>query len=237
MASPSTAPRLVDLCEPIFAVICDINRLGRNGVHRNIEAVNNEVTSVFEKVSRSAARSNQQERQWKEVEPALCCFVDSMIENSNLPEAREWREHRLAESRFKILTGEDAFFDEFLDKELEAPTGDSESAERLEVYFACLYLGFEGKHYGVPDKLQKVQAKVAGRVKRLLGNGLESRITPAAYENLNETKLNLDSAPAIWGAVILSVFFVVLFFFGTTYMYRQAMSDLTTSVQAINEAK
>ena len=237
MASPTTATRLVDLCEPIFAVVCDINRLGRNGVHKNIEAVNNEVTSVFEKVSKAAARSNQHERQWKEVEPALCCFVDSMIENSNLPEAKEWREHRFAEARFKILTGEDAFFDEFLDRDLEAPTADAETAERLEVYFACLYLGFEGKHYGVPDKLQKVQAKVAGRVKRLLGTGLEARITPAAYENLNETKLNLDSAPAMWGAAILSVFFVILFFFGTTYMYRQAMSDLTTSVQSINDGK
>jgi len=237
MASDKTANRLVDLCEPIFAIVCDINRLGRNGVHKNIETVNNEVTSVWDKVSKAAARSNALERQWKEVEPALCCFVDSMIENSNLPEAKEWREHRLAETKFKILTGEDAFFDEFLDKELEAPTGDAETAERLEVYFACLYLGFEGKHFGVPDKLQKVQAKVAGRVKQLLGTGLEARITPDAYNHLNETKLNLDSAPAMWGAAILSVFFVILFFFGTTYMYRQAMSGVTSSVDAINQGK
>jgi type IV/VI secretion system ImpK/VasF family protein len=237
MATLTAAPRLVDLCEPIFAVVCDINRLGRNGVHKNIDAVNNEVTSAFEKVARVATRSNQQERQWKEVEPALCCFVDSMIENSNLPEAKEWREHRLAEARFKILTGEDAFFDDFLKNELAAPTADAEAAERLEVYFAYLYLGFEGKYFGDPVNLQKAQAKVAGRVKQLLGAGLEARITPAAYENLNETKLNLDSAPAMWGAAILSVFFIILFFFATTIMYRQAMSVLTTSVQSINAGK
>lgn len=235
MAAPITAIRLVDLCEPIFSVVCDINRLGRNGIKKNIDAVNIEVTSAFEKVAEAAARLNRLEHQWKEVEPALCCFVDSMIENSGLSEAKEWRVHRLAEARFKILTGEDAFFDDYLDKELETPTADAEAVERLEVYFACLYLGFEGKYYGVPDKLQRVQAKVAGRVKGLLGTGLATPITPDAYKNLNETKLNLDSAPAIWGAAILSIFFVILFFLGTTYMYRQAMSDLDKAVESINK--
>ncbi len=234
MPSEKTAARLVDLCEPIFTTVCDLNRLGRAGARRAVEAVRNDVEAAFTEVGRAAARSNQMERQWKEVEPALCCFVDSMIENSSLSSAKEWRELRLAESRFKILTGDDAFFDDFLDRELEDGTANPEVVERLEVYFACLYLGFEGKYFGMPDQLQRVQAKVAGRVKQLLVAGRQGRVTPEAYEHLNETRLNLDSAPAMWGAGILSIFFLILFFVGTAFMYRQAMSGLTSAVTAIN---
>lgn len=237
MPNETRSTRLVDLCEPIFAVVCDINRLGRNNVHRNIEAVRNEVLRAFDAVERATGRTNLQERQWKAVEPALCCFVDSMIENSSLPEARDWRMHRLAEARHKILTGEDAFFDDYLDPDLQTAENDPEAQERLEVYFACLYLGFEGKHAGSPDRLQRVQAKVAGRLRQLLSGPTGGLLTPSAYQHLNETKLNLDSAPAMWGALILSGFFILVFFLGTTFLYRSAVSQLSTAVETINEAK
>lgn len=225
--------RLVDLCEPIFGLACDLNRLARNEGRKGVDAILNEVNAAFDQVRTDASRTNQSERQWKSVEPALCCFIDSVIEGSALSAARQWRDHRLAGSRFKILNGDDAFFDEFLDEELAQSSVDPDSVERLEVYFACLYLGFEGKYFGRPDELQRVQGKVAGRVTKLLGTGRSGKVTPEAYEHLNLTPLNLDSAPAIWGAAIFAAVFVILFFVGTGMMYRILTSHLTDSVSSI----
>ncbi len=240
MASEKPQPRLVDVCEPVFGVVCDLNRLGRAGANESVEAVANEVEAAFAEVARLIGRSNHLERQWKEVEPALCCFVDSMIEGSQLPAGKDWREPRmrepgrLAERRFKIMTGEDSFYEDFLEKELEQDAGNADSLERLEVYFACLFLGFEGGYSPFPEKLQKIQAKVAGRVRQLLGTGRHDRVTPEAYDHVNTTPLNLDSAPALWGAVILSILFVLMFAVGTGVMYSMAVKNLGQAVGTIN---
>lgn len=233
MSKRSTELRIIDVCEPVFLYVCELNRLGREGVHQEFSAVRHRVNELLDQCQETASVSNRLAAQWKEIEPALCCFLDSMIEDANLSCSREWAERRLAEEKCTILSGDDTFF-VLLDDELEQKDTNGEVRERLEFYYACLRLGFAGRYQDDPDQLNRYNQRVAGRVQHLLKKGVHDLFTPDAYEHTDRRPLNMDTAPAAWGVVILTGTFLIFFFVLIGFFYKSSARNLESAIETIH---
>jgi type VI protein secretion system component VasF len=240
-----TETKIVQICEPIFLYICELNRFRREGItegsrYVQYEAVHDRVESLLETAQKAAQASNRLRGQWNDIEKPLYCFLDSMIEDilgaregvEALPCADEWSRNRLAE-KFEIVAGEDAFFD-YMDETLAKRDNDGDARERLEFFFACLELGFMGKYkYGDAEGLADVLEKLAGRVQHLLRKGKDDLFTPETYEHTNTTSLTLEPQPVLWGVVIVTVFAVVFFFIATGHLYHLAADQLDQAIKTI----
>src|SRR3954452_7233275 len=178
---------LPQLAEPLFHYICRLNRSARKGGGQELRQVRSEVKGLFADMRAKAAKDPRLSAQYERVELPLLFFVDFMIKERKLPFAADWQE--LAHERNE-LGGDERFFD-LLDVTL-ADTG-PESAERLEVFYTCLGLGFTGWYTGQPEQLRKKMLEISGRLRGRSGE-LEqsSRIVPEAYEHVNGANL-IDS--------------------------------------------
>jgi type IV/VI secretion system ImpK/VasF family protein len=240
--------RIVQVCEDIFLYLCDLNRLRREGIPANSSAVKFEVVyhrvkSLLTECQEKAEATNNLQEQWNKIERPLCCFLDSMIEEilgardheDALPALTDWIGARLAEEKFAIVNGENAFFN-FLQADLALRGNDMDARERLEFYYACLGLGFSGQFRGNPDGLNACKQEVAARVQHLLNTGTDDRlVTPSAYKHNVTDNLNFEPAPVIWGVALVTAVVIVFFFVATSWLYKSAVSDLNIAIKDINK--
>ena len=240
-------PRILDVCEPIFLYICELSRLRREGVPGESAAfrfagVRRRVEGLLASCQEVAGASNRLQDQWNVIEKPLCCFLDAMIEEilgsrngeDPLACATEWANQRLADIKFSIVTGDDAFF-EFMEEELSRRDTDGDARERLEFYHACMALGFTGKFRDDPEGLDNCRQRVAGRIQHLLKKGPNEQYTPLAYDNVNAARLNLEPQPVLWGVAILTFTVVAFFFIATAWLYRDSSRNLETAIKGITD--
>ena len=171
---------LLELTEPLFQYICMLNRIARNpgGENLSIDALRPMIVQMFAEMKEGTEPDPRLASQYKKMEMPLIFFVDSMLSESKLTLAPQWNKSRLAYERNE-LAGDEKFFD-LLDETL-AEKG-SEADERLEVYYACLGLGFQGWYAGQPEYLRKKMQEVSLRIGRVLDSDQRSRICPEAYQ-------------------------------------------------------
>ena len=88
---------ILELCEPLFKKVCLLNRFGRKGgAVSYYDKLRLEIEELFKELERVAASDPLLKAQWQKVEFPLTFFVDSMIAESELPDAAQWHQHRLA---------------------------------------------------------------------------------------------------------------------------------------------
>jgi type VI secretion system protein ImpK len=178
---------LLELTEPLFQYICMLNRIARNpgGENVSLEALRPLIVGMFADMKAQAEPDARLASQYKKMELPLIFFVDSMMAESPLSLAPQWHKNRLAYERNE-LAGDEKFFD-LLDETL-AEKG-SEADERLEVYYACLGLGFQGWYAGQPEYLRKKMQEVSQRIGRVLDQNQRAPICPEAYEHTDGRNL------------------------------------------------
>lgn len=178
---------LLELTEPLFQYICMLNRIARNpgGENVSLEALRPLVVEMFDGMKAQAEPDARLASQYKKMELPLIFFVDSMLAESKLSLAPHWHKNRMAYERNE-LAGDEKFFD-FLDETL-AEKG-SEADERLEVYYACLGLGFQGWYAGQPEYLRKKMHEVSQRIGRVLDQNQRAHICPEAYNSTDGRNL------------------------------------------------
>lgn len=237
--------RIVQVCEPVFLYICELNRLRREGIPATSSAVKfgavrHRIESLLAQCVESARTSNHLEQQWKDIERPFYCFIDYMVEeilgqrpgeDEPLPAAVEWADQRLAE-RFDIVAGNTAFV-KYLQADLDRRENDVDARERLEFYYACLGLGFVGPFQDDSAGLNACKQDVTGRVPHLLTKGADDQFTPHAYEHVNPARLNLEPQPLLWGVVIVTVVILLFFFIATGWLYKDSARSLEAAIQSI----
>ena len=178
---------LLELTEPLFQYICMLNRIARNpgGENVSLEALRPIIVGMLGNMKEQAEPDARLATQYKKMEMPLIFFVDSMLAESKLSLASQWHKNRMAYERNE-LAGDEKFFD-FLDETL-AEKG-SEADERLEVYYACLGLGFQGWYAGQPEYLRKKMAEVSQRIGRVLDSDQRAHICPEAYTSIDSRNL------------------------------------------------
>ena len=178
---------LLELTEPLFQYICMLNRIARNpgGENVGIDALRPIIVGMLDGMKAEAEGDARLATQYKKMEMPLIFFVDSMLAESALSLAPQWHKSRMAYERNE-LAGDEKFFD-CLDETL-AEKG-SEADERLEVYYACLGLGFQGWYAGQPEYLRKKMHEVSQRISRVLDQDQRAHICPEAYHHTDGRNL------------------------------------------------
>jgi type VI secretion system protein ImpK len=222
---------LLELTEPLFQYVCMLNRIARNpgGEDLTMEALRPAIVRMFADMAEQAEERERLASQYRRMEMPLIFFVDSMIAESQLSLAPVWNKNRLAYERNE-LAGDEKFFD-LLDETLAEKGGDAD--ERLEVYYACLGLGFQGWYAGQPEFLRKKMNDISQRIGRVFDPDQRARICPEAYQHTDHR--DLVERPGVKLATIAIVFagFCAVVLAVNFSLFQTASQELASSLREI----
>ena len=221
---------LLELCEPLFVKICELNRMARLGQSQDHLEVRSEIKGLLEEIQQTAAPDGRLAAQAKKLELPLTFFVDSMIASSQLRFAADWHENRLAKERCNELAGDDRFFD-FLQETLDDPS--EEASERLAVFYACLGLGFVGSLAGQTAELKGYMSQMANRLSHLMDRDTKARLCPDAYNSVDTRNLIEPASNPLVFVLILFIFLCVSTMVAYVGMYVSATKQLDRAVNDI----
>ncbi|MBM4038424.1 MAG: DotU family type IV/VI secretion system protein [Planctomycetes bacterium] len=220
---------LLELCEPLFLYVCRLNRSARKGGTHELTRVRGEVDAIFDQMKARAPAEPRLVGQYPKIERVLIFFVDSMISESKLPFARDWHRNRKA---FELdeLAGDDRFW-ELLDETLQENT--PEATERLAVFYTCIGLGFTGFYAGQPEYLRTKMMQIAARIQYAVDTGIDTRICPDAYENVNTANLVEPPAVKLVGIAIALVGLIIVLFISNIFLFRWTSDELVAALRQV----
>ncbi len=221
---------LLELCEPLFQYVCQLNRMARSSGNPDYLRVRNEVKALLADQAQKANAEVKLASQYRKLELALVFFVDSMIATSKLSFAGQWHQNRLAYEQ-KEKAGDEKFFDL-----LEATLNDSseDAEERLAVFYVCLGLGFNGMYMGQPETLRKYMNTIFPRVRHRIDYDAAARVCQDAYKSVDTRSFLRPPGNRIVAMVVIFVFLslsVLALYYG---MYMNASDTLRSSLEHIN---
>jgi type IV/VI secretion system ImpK/VasF family protein len=219
----------LELCEPLFLKVCELNRMARLGQSQDYLEVRSEIKGLFEDMSQRAGSDGKLAPQFKRLELPLIFFVDSMVASSKLKFADEWHQNRLAKEKYNELAGDDRFFD-LLEETINDPS--DEASDRLAVFYVCLGLGFVGACLGQPDQLKGYMSKIAPRIRHLVDVDRKSRLCPDAYKADTRILTEPPSSRMVLIGIVF-VFLVVAVLVVYYAMYAKATDDLDQAIRRI----
>lgn len=227
---------LLELCDPLFQYMCQLNRLARSGADRPASQIRADIEAILSDIRRKAAdepgmlakyEMTEDRSGKKGIELVLIFFADYMIRESRLPCAPDWRD--MAED-YEEFGGDDKFFD-LLDEALEDRS--PEAAEKLAVFYTCLGLGFVGGYIDQPEMIRRRMADCASRLRGLMGEADAARVCPEAYSHTDRRPLNLPPAGKLMHIGIGLAVLVVVIFVVSAVAYRRSQSDLARGLNTI----
>jgi len=220
---------LLEVCEPLLQYVCLLNRSARLGVTVELSKVRDDIRELFSKLRRRAAEAGL-ENEYEQVRLPLIYFVDFMIKESSLNIAKDWQEIQHEEDKF---AGDEDFW-ELLDETL-SEQGKS-ATERLEVFYACIGLGFTGFLMGQPEMLRQYMQRISVRIRDRIDADEKAKICPEAYEHVNDADLTPQLGRRIAGIGIALVVLVVVLLVGNVYLYRSSTHELSQSLTGLANA-
>jgi type VI secretion system protein ImpK len=223
---------VLDLCEPLFARVCLLNRIGRKGGGQyQYDQLRAEVEALLKQLAEQAEKEPALRQHWPLLEMPLIFFVDSMIAESGLQVAPEWHKRRLAYER-RELAGDEKFFD-LLDETLADPS--DEATERLWVYYTCLGLGFAGWYAAQPEYLRGKMADISQRLHLADQRRPAARICPEAYQHLDTRDLIQPRVSRLGGLAVIFVGLCLVVAAAEIYLFRAAALSIIEATAAISK--
>lgn len=143
------------------------------------------------------------DREFEEARFAVCAWVDEQVLTSKWPERERW-EHNQLQRRFYNTTNAGEEFYERL-----AGFGD-EDRPVLEVYSACLVMGFTGRYYAIRDRLN-LEDKTREVIEALMSSeddpfsAEDAKFFPCAYIGEKEKAKPRGRWGTFWFMVILVI--------------------------------
>lgn len=113
---------------------------------------------------------------------AVCAFIDETLLGSSWPGRKEWMRHKLQQARFHTANAGEEFhirMESLLKEEADSDTPSGDRREALEVFLACLNLGFRG----AAENTGRVHDLIRHLLEKLYGPdaGPEERAFPEIY--------------------------------------------------------
>ena len=193
-ASVARGQTLSDICTDLFSLVLYL-RESRDSDQPG--ALHEKIVSLFASLEEEARGLSMPDADLQDARYALVALLDETI---------GWAS-RLEQELFKNNVAGEEFF-----AKLEQIKGAKGRNAVLEVYYICLALGFEGRHFRTPEKLQ---AHIE-EIRRILGQESVGKLSPHA-ERPQETVLRSGGIPrwvpwasAAAGAVVVVLVFVFL---------------------------
>ena len=220
---------LLEICEPVFQFVCRLNRAGRKGAAMDFTATKAEAIDLLETIKTRSAVDGNLKAQCSQIERPLVFFVDSMVERSSLPFARQWGKTRLA-NQYSELAGEDKFL-EMMDDTLKQ-TGD-DANERLAVFYACIGLGFTGFYDDQPEILKQKMDEIAPRIRGHVEGDASARICPEAYDYTDTRNLVEPPTGRVWLMVVLFAICAITALVANMVLFKEAAGKLSNALDKI----
>lgn len=145
-----------------------------------------------------AKADREQPRYAEEALFAVCAFADEVILASNWPGRHEWLRQKLQQARFNTVNAGEEFYErlaelcgfarqppaEMVVAGTPEQNGDEGQRQALEVYVACLTLGFSGRYYDREGRA-RIDELTRTNLERLQGEGwaLSDKLFPEAYKD------------------------------------------------------
>lgn len=194
-----TGTTLVDLCEPVFVYLCQLNRAARGGAMLEMAQVRQEIDDILQEVRSRANSDGSLAALYDDMELVMIFFIDYLLSASDSPFSfkEDWNDNRIAYERSQ-QTGDKKFFEE-LDRAL-ADKGDR-STQKIAVFYTCLGLGMAGKYQGQPDYLKRKSSECGARLRNQMERGLNTKVCPDAYY-ANTDNLIVKPGKSLWGLTI-----------------------------------
>ncbi|MBX3385377.1 MAG: DotU family type IV/VI secretion system protein [Phycisphaeraceae bacterium] len=218
---------LQDLCEPLFQLVCRLNRSARKGVSPEPAAARAEIVETLAKARADSRSDPKLAAQFDAVEIVLIYFCDWMIRSSKLSFASSWTDLALDKGK---PGGDEDFFDE-LDKTLKDPS--AEATERLGVFYTCVGLGFAGWYAGQSEYLRKKMQEIHARVRSRSESDRAERICPEAYERVNTADLAEPPGTRIAALVVVVIGLAVTVVAANATLYSQRRGELQETLRGI----
>ncbi len=224
---------LADICEPFFLYVCRLNSAARKGVSLDERHIRSQLEQELDDLrSRATASGNASSlrRQVELIERPLIYFFDSMMIRS--PVGSRWRELSVERG----WRGYEQDFFVILDETLRE--NDEEATARLEIFFTCLGLGFEGFFEGQPEKIAEYKNDISRRLRadRLIDSSLSNRLCPEAYESTDTSDdLVKPVGGTIGGVGIIVVGLLVLLIVTIFVGYHATSKGLKQTLESISK--
>lgn len=150
---------------------------------------------------------------------AVCAFADEAILASSWPGRFEWMRRKLQQERFNTANAGEEFYERLASLSSDLPQGrldmsifenmanipEEDQREALEVYAACLTLGFRGKHHD-QQGMARVEELARNNIKRLHADRpvIRDKVFPEMYANGSLTRKKRGFLPAVALFVLFS---------------------------------
>ncbi len=223
---------LLDVCEPLFQYVCQLNRSARKGGDLDESHVRSEIKSLLGEIKAKSQNDPQLTAHLSsdrgQIYLILLCFVDFMVRSSSLSFAHAWMD--LAEEEERERAGDEKFF-EVLDVTLKDR---SEAAtERIAVFYTCIGLGFTGLYTGQPEILRKKMLECAARLRGMIKADETSRICPEAY--IADTRILFKRiGSSLVGIGIALAVLVIALLVANVYLYVDSSTQLAKPLNDIH---
>lgn len=221
--------KLLALTEPLFQLVCRVNRSARKGVELSEASVRSDLTRTLDELRTGAEHGGVADR-LASVEGPVLMFIDETIQESRLPWAVAWSP--LAEAR-GFTGGRERFF-ETVRKTLE-DSGDA-ALDRLAVLYVCLGLGFTGPMEGKPDERRDLMSEIASRLRHVMDSDRSTRLVPEAYQNVDTSDLIEPPTRSVIGLAVLLAVLAVVVVAGNALVYQSASGELSRALSELSNA-
>ncbi len=223
---------LQELCEPVFQEICRLNRLVRKGggSAADLPRIIATIRSLFEKTRGAASEDVGVLNQYIEVEKPLVYFVDFMISESALPWASEWPS--LEQEKFGELVGQLRFF-EMLDETLADPS--PAAADRLEIFYKCIGLGFTGFYANEQEVLRRKMLEIQNRLRDRVDLDRAPQLIRQEERHVDTSNLYEAPGRGLGMMAIALVALIAVLFISSYVLYQVRKNDLSEDLDTIVE--
>lgn len=213
---------LLQLCEPTFLYVCQVNRIYRSGGKLELSKVQSDIADLRGEIQSTLIQEDSMlNQQFEAIELAYIYFIDSMLVAAGMT---SWNDARIAVTEFNRRAGDNEFFDLLYDAEAEV----GENADnQLAFYFSCIGLGFVGMYEDDPKQLHEIMQRLEPRVRNFMDRDVISRITPESYSHNMEMNVSPETAPRYLGLLFLAIGAICAVMFSILYLYIDAFSSLS----------
>lgn len=231
---------LMELCEPLFAYMCALNRRYRASVSagapfeldaRTVEA---EVRGILADIKNKGMTDGALVAKYQKVQRVLAYFVDSMIRNGPYPFRDQWEP--ISTTDYDSVAYDSDFFQEL---DLLLQDRSEQALEPLAIFYTCMGLGFCGEYADLPEELRLKMRQIGARIQSL---GLptsadqiarEDRLAPPEAHVADTRVLH---SPASWPITLITFGFiglVVVLIAANSYIYFSTVGGIRASVGEI----
>lgn len=127
-------------------------------VQADFETVRRDIEVLVARGEEQAAAAGTSREKFRKAEFPVCCWIDEILLKAQWPGKDEWLKRPLQRSRFNTINGGEEFF-----TRMDAAQA-LDDMELVEVFHACISLGFTGRFYqenqqALLDEISLAQAK------------------------------------------------------------------------------